>query len=176
MLFPTMSQIDKVSMPNGPKAQMPTIKRAPQKTMRKTVRCSCDADDMNENQFSQTVHGCNKDKLILRTKLDCEPSRAATGKGGALDVTRPLSRRHCPDIAMDDFGRDVRTLASTVPQFQHIGESPKVKTIIPGCSQCCNRNHHGFVVHEVDCKADGKAYDLRTGEPKHYSDHVNIVD
>ena len=24
-------------------------------------------------------------------------------------------------------------------------------------------------MHEVNCKADGKAYDLRTGEPKYYS-------
>ena len=75
-------------MPDASKAQMPRIKRAPQKARQKTVRCSCDADDMSENQFSQTLRESNGDRSILRTKLDCEPSRAATGKGGALDVTR----------------------------------------------------------------------------------------
>ena len=31
-------------------------------------------------------------------------------------------------------------------------------------------------MHGLACKAVGKAYDLRTSQPKYYSDHVNIVD
>ena len=61
---PTISQIDKVSMPNASKAQMPRIERAPQKARRKTARCSCYGDDMNENQLSQILHECNGDKLV----------------------------------------------------------------------------------------------------------------
>ena len=135
-------------MPNASKAQMPRSKKAPQKAGRKTVRCSCDADDMSVNKFNRILHECNGNKLILRTKLGCEPSRAATGKGGALDVTRPFSQSHCPDIAMNEFSRDVRTLASTDPQVQQIGETPQAKTIIPGCSQLCSQNHNVFCARD----------------------------
>ena len=137
-------------MPNTLKSQMPRIKRASQKAKRKTVRCSCDADDMSGYQFSQILHECNGDELILKTNFDFEPSRdkPATAKSGALDVTRPFSQNNCPEIASDTIPGQIT--------HQPIVETPKVKPFIPGCSQLSTQNDQVAFVHEVNCKAHGE--------------------
>ena len=130
-------------------------KKTSQRIKKKSVRLTCDADDMNIVDFNKLIIEHGKDFHTLEDT----PQNISVTQSKKLFCNMTCSDDRC--ISQKCQSEDTRN-PIVMPKYKKSDFSSP----IPECEASCYRTYSGAIAHGFQCAADHKSYDLRTGEKK----------